>query len=80
MSHKFRYISSFEAEDIVPGDVLMSKLNNSIAYSVINVNADSDEYLVLSIGRQGRVFELVSRIGFEDIEEYRKVIIYDAGY
>lgn len=76
MTIKFRTKSVFDAEGVCPGDILLSKTNGTY-YFVVESNAETEEFLCVKKG-DGPMAGSVIRIGFETIELFNKVNIYDA--
>jgi hypothetical protein len=71
MTIRIRYNRAFEIEDIAPGDIM---------YAIILTNAEAEELLCVRINEHGTVRGLMTRIGYECVDNYLKVEIDDAGY
>lgn len=72
---KFDYLSVYDPEDVVPGDVLMEKEGKNHLV-VVDVDEDSEEYICLMatiLGYTNRMEEAVLRVGFEKIDNYKLV-------
>ena len=77
MTIKIRYNRAFDVESVCPGDVLMDRADNDIIYIIVLCVPESEEYLCLRLNGSGTVKSLLHRIGFESIDQYLKVEIYD---
>jgi hypothetical protein len=80
MTIRIRYNRAFEIEDIAPGDIIIDKQCNDIMYVIILTNAEAEELLCVRINEHGTVRGLMTRIGYECVDNYLKVEIDDAGY
>ena len=80
MTIRIRYNRAFEIEDVAPGDVIIDKQCNEIMYAVMSANSETEELLCIRINEYGTVKGLMTRIGYECIDNYLKVEIDDSGY
>lgn len=70
---KFDYLSVYDPEDVVPGDVLMEK-DDKYHYFVVSVDVEAEEYICLTpplLNYVGDIGKAASRLGFERIDNYK---------
>lgn len=77
MTIKFRSRSVFDAEGVCPGDILLRKGTES-CYFVVESNVETEEFLCIK-KEGGPLNENVVRIGYEKIDLFTKIDLYDAG-
>jgi len=77
MTIKIKYNRAFDVESVCPGDVLMDRADNDIIYVIVLCIPESEEYLCVRANTTGAIKSLLHRIGFECIDQYLKVEIYD---
>jgi len=73
---RFSLTSVFDAEGVCPGDILISKATGGY-YFVVNTSAETEEFVCVKKG-DVPIRDSVVRIGFEMVDLYTKVNIYDA--
>lgn len=73
---KFRVKSVFDAEGVCPGDILQSKTNGAYFF-VVESNIDTEEYLCVKKGDVPMSTGSVARIGFETVDLFNKINVYD---
>ena len=76
MTIKFRSRSVFDAEGVCPGDILLRKGTENY-YFVVESNIETEEFLCVKKVDKPLPASVI-RIGYETIDLYTKVNIYDA--
>ena len=75
MTIKFRATSVFDVEGVCPGDLLI-KRGSGECFFVVNTSPEAEELLVVEM-KSGNCVENTGRIGYEKVELYNKIDIYD---
>lgn len=76
MTIKMKSSGVFDVEYVCPGDLLERKDNKRV-YFVVNVDLDTEEFIVVE-KVTGSLSVAIGRLGFEKIDDYNKIKVYDA--
>jgi hypothetical protein len=73
MTIKLSYNRAFDIEDVCPGDVLVDRADQSLMFAVVHSDPDTEEFICIRVNEVGAIRALMTRIGYELIDQFLKV-------